>query len=474
MSERLRARDLPFLTEESATNPRHNMTVDVFRPGPDGFDFARFAALVADRLGFVPRYRQRLATVSGQLANPVWVDDPGFDLDYHVRRSALPRPGTVDQLRDLVARIAPRPLDRTRPLWEIYVVEGLEDGNVAILHKTHQVLVDGVHTVDLGQVLLDEDPHGTILGGEPWTPEQPPSPVRLLTGAVLDNLTRPDIALETVRSRTAAVRRRAARLAGELTQAAGSIVGSGPDHAGPLAGELSQQRRVAGISLPLADHREIRDAHGGTVNDVILATIAGGLRDWLMTRGESLAGHRRIRALVPVSVIDRDLEATSLGSQITGRYVDLPVAEASPVMRLHQVSYSFQSHHGVAARRLAGLSGFAAATFHAIGSRLAAQEPARGFTLPITNVPGPQSPLYAAGARMTETYAVHPLLPGQALALGVTSYDGTVFYTINADRNLVPDVDVLAQCVRDALEELVDASGSARVRAPRGAARRTD
>ena len=170
------------------------------------------------------------------------------------------------------------------------------------------------------------------------------------------------------------------------------------------------------VDTKLADHRQVREAHGGTINDVVLATVAGGLRAWLMARSESMSGLRRIHAVVPVSVIDEELEATSLGSQIAAHFVDLPIGESSPIVRLHQVSYSFQAHkdtgRGVAANRLAGIAGFAPTTFHAIGSRVAAEELRRGYQLSVTNVPGPQSPLYAAGARMIGTYPVPPLLPG--------------------------------------------------------------
>ena len=191
-----------------------------------------------------------------------------------------------------------------------------------------------------------------------------------------------------------------------------------------------------------------------------------------MTRAESLGGLRKIRAVAPVSVIDDELEATSLGSQIAAHWVDLPVGEPSAVVRLHQVSYSFQAHketgRGVAANRLAGIAGFAPATFHAIGSRVAVEELRRGFQLDVTNVPGPQSPLHAAGARMLETYPVHPLLPGHALAIGVTSYDGQVFYGITADRDLLPDVELLGQCLTEALDELLDTASGARPKVPRG------
>jgi len=189
MSERLRPRDVALLAEESASTPMHNATVEIFDPGESGFDYAELVRLVQERISFVPRYRQRVQSVPGRLANPVWVDDDHFDLGYHVRRSALPRPGTLDQLRELVARIVSRPLDRHRPLWEIYFVEGLADGRVALLSKSHQVLVDGMHTVDLGQVLLDKSPEPKELGGDEWRPHGNPSPFSLMAGAVRDSLT---------------------------------------------------------------------------------------------------------------------------------------------------------------------------------------------------------------------------------------------------------------------------------------------
>ena len=471
MSERLRPRDLAFLAEETAQTPMHNATIEIFEPGDSGFDHERLRELIQDRISFVPRYRQRLQGVPGHLANPVWVDDDQFDLGYHVRRSALPRPGSLDQLRELVSRIVSRPLDRSRPLWEVYFVEGLAEGRVALLSKTHQVLVDGVQTVDLGQVLLDAGSTPKVMEPDDWYARRAPSPFTLLSGAVVDSLTAPDTLVDTVRTRTDAALRIAGATTANARRVANALSGRRPVKESPISGSLSQQRRVVTVDTPLADYRTIREAHGGTVNDVILATIAGGLRGWLMTRAESMGGIRQIRALVPVSVIDAELEATSLGSQIAAHFVDLPILEASPVVRLHQVSYSFQAHRetgrGVAANRLAGIAGFAPTTFHAIGSRVAAHE-RRSYQLNITNVPGPQTPLYAAGAEMVSSYPVPPLLPGHPLAIGVTSYNGRVFYGITADRDQMPDADLLGTCITESLDELMDASSSTRVRAPRG------
>ena len=314
----------------------------------------------------MPRYRQRIQSVPGRLANPVWVDDEHFDLAYHVRRSALPRPGNLDQLRELVARIVSRPLDRSRPLWEMYFVEGLADGRVALLSKSHQVLVDGVETVDLGQVLLDVGRAPKELGGDEWRAAARPSPAgaggrrgpRLACtdpGTVVDTRPQPH--------RRAAARRRRRRPAYRPRSSTALAGRDARARRRPINGPLSQQRRVVAVRTDLADYRTVREVHGGTVNDVMLATVTGALRAWLMTRAESLRGLRQIRAVVPVSVIDEELEATSLGSQIAAHFVDLPVGEPSPVVRLHQVSYSFQAHketgRGVAANRLAGIAGFA-------------------------------------------------------------------------------------------------------------------
>jgi len=474
VADRVRPRDLAFLTEETPETPRHNATIEIFEPDAEGgtFDYSVLCRLIHDRIAFVPRYRQRVQAVPGHLAAPVWVDDESFDLGFHVRRSAIPRPGTQAQLLELVSRIVSRPLDRARPLWEVYFIEGLEGGRVALLSKNHQALVDGVETVDLGQLLLDTQPTPRELEPDDWRPERAPSPPALLADAVKDSLTDPGTVLGTARGASQAVLRAADERTRRARSLLGAVTGRRPSSRGVINGPLSQQRRVVIVKTCLEDYRKVRNVHDGTVNDVILATLTGGLRAWLMTRAESLGGVRRVRALVPVSVIDEELEATSLGSQIAAHFVDLPVGESSPVVRLHQVSYSFQAHkdtgRSVAANRLAGIAGFAPTTFHAIGSRVATEELRRGYHLSVTNVPGPQSPLYAAGARMLASYPVPPLVPGHPLVIGVTSYDGGVYYGITADRDWVPDVELLGVCIREALDELLEVSSSSRKRAPRG------
>ena len=471
MSERLRPGDLAFLANESASTPMHNATLEIFEP-EGGLSYQRLLALVEDRIAFVPRYRQRIRTVPGRLANPVWVDDEDFDLTYHVRRSALPSPGSMDQLRDLTARIMSRRLDRHRPLWEMYLIEGLEGGRVAILSKSHQILVDGVATIDLGQVILDVDPRPRDTVGDDWHPERAPKLSALVATAVTDSIRHPEQALTTLSTNAVSLARTTAAVGGRVAQLAGALANRRATQETPINTALSEQRRFATVKTSLQDYRKVRRFHGGTVNDVILATITGAMRAWLMTRAEPVHGSRTLRAMVPMGVIDSDLEPTSLGTQVAGHLLSLPIGEPSPVVRLHQVSYALKAHketgRAVAADRLADVAGFAPTTFHALGSRVAAAELRRGFNLVVTNVPGPQFPLYAAGAVMKESYPVQPLLPGHALAIGVTSYDGSVYFGLTGDRDALPDLDVLAQCVTEALEELVDSTSSGRQRAPRG------
>ena len=459
--ERLRSSDMALLANESASTPMQLATLGVFDSTEDGFDYRRLLALVADRLAFVPRYRQRLMTVPGRLARPVWVDDDGFDMGYHVRQSALPRPGTTEQLHELVARIITRPLDRTRPLWEMYLIEGLEGSRFAILSRSHQTLVDGVSTIDLGQVILDADTVPRARIPDDWEPRREPSQAALLVDAVGDQLRNPAGALSSLRSEAMTVARAVPLFGSRRTV---------PES--PLQVSVSQQRRFHTVRTSLEDYRTVRRFHGGTVNDVVMATVTGALRGWLMTRAEWGHTTRQLRAMVPMGVIDSDLEPTSLGSQVTATVLPLPVGEQSPVVRLHQVSYALKAHKdtgkAVSVARLMTAGGFAPATFHALGARVAAGATQRGFSLVVTNVPGPQLPLYAWGARMLESYPVQPLLPGHALAIGVTSYDGGVHYGLTVDRDAVPDVDVIGQCITDALAELVDTTTDTRSRAPRG------
>ncbi|MDQ1626565.1 MAG: diacylglycerol O-acyltransferase / wax synthase [Actinomycetota bacterium] len=462
MPDRLSPLDVSFLYFEEPTTPMHVGAVAVFQLPPDGFDHDRLLDLISDRIPFVPRYRQRIRWVPGRLANPVWVDDENFDIAYHVRRSALPRPGTDEQLDELVARVQSRPLDRNRPLWEMYLVEGLSDNRFALLTKTHHAMVDGVAAVDIGQVILDTSPEPRDAVPDTWSPASEPSRVELVAGALVETVRRPAAVLDTARGGLTEVRSAAARLAGVaggLFAAARTAARPAPES--PLNAVIGQQRRYATVTLDLDDHRRVRKAHGGTVNDVVLATVAGALRAWLLTRGEAVRTSTTVRAMVPVSIREpADARGPVTGNRVASYLVDLPVGEPSAVMRLHQVSYRMKAHkdtgQAVGAEALAGLAGFAPPTLHSLGARVASGLSKRWFNLVVTNVPGPQQPLYAGKARMLSAFPVVPLAKGQAVSIGLTSYDGKVCYGLNADRDAMPDVDVLAQCIADALAELVE------------------
>jgi WS/DGAT/MGAT family acyltransferase len=467
VADRLSPLDVSFLYFEEATTPMHVGGVAVFQAPADGFDYERLVHLIKERIAFVPRYRQRIRWVPGRLANPVWVDDEHFDIAYHVRRAALPKPGNDDQLHEFVARVQSRQLDRDRPLWEMYLVEGLSKKRFAVITKTHHAMVDGLGAVDIAQVILDtsRDPVSTSAadastdpaGG--WHPEPEPSWVELMAEAVVDNVRRPSAVVDAVRGGLTDVRSTAGRLAG----AAGGLFAAGltaarPAPVSPLNVPIGEHRRYATVDSDLDDYRRIRKAHGGTVNDVVLACVAGALRAWLLTRGESVTPYSTVRVMVPVSVRGSEEKGVP-GNRVASYLVDLPVGEPSPVMRLHQVSYRMKAHketgQAVGAEALAGLAGFAPPTMHALGARVASSMSKRWFNLVVTNVPGPQQPLYAGGARMLAAYPVVPLAKAQAVSIGLTSYDGGVYYGLNADREAMPDVEVLAACITDALAELL-------------------
>ncbi len=470
MSNRLTPLDVSFLYLEEPTTVMHVGSVMVFDAPADGFDYEALVRHIAARIAFVPRYRQRVRQVPGRLANPLWVDDQRFDLSYHVRRSALPRPGTMAQLRDLVARVMPRHLDRSRPLWEAYVVEGLEGGRFAIVTKSHQALVDGVNAVDLAQVILDDTPSATPLPADTWHPSREPSLVELITGAVTDAVQRPTQVLDTVRAGAGDLRVNVDKVVGALGNLARTATNPAPDS--PLNVEIGEHRRFGTVATELDDYREIRAFHatGGrrrgkraveaqiSVNDVVLATLAGALREWMLTRGARVAPTTSVRAMVPVSVRSDDPSSGPNISRVEQLLVDLPLGEPNATVRLQQVAYQMKAHadtgRAVPARRLAEVGGFAPTTLHSLGARVASGLSRRVFNLLVTNVPGPQHALYAAGAELQQTYPVIPLAKGQGLAVGLTSYKGGVFYGLNADREAMPDLEVLCQCVTESLEEL--------------------
>jgi hypothetical protein len=502
--DRLTPLDVSFLYLEERTTPMHVGSVMIFESPTGGVDHDKLMRHVQSRIAYVPRYRQRVRSIPGRLANPVWVDDEHFDISYHVRRSALPRPGTPQQLAELVARLQSRHLDRNRPLWELTLVEGLEDGRFAVVTKVHQALVDGLHAIDLGQVVLDESAEEYEPPAHLWTPSAEPTFVELMVSAVADSVRRPRHVVETVRAGLGD----AQMTAGRALEALGGLAArtaTSPTPRSPLNRDITEHRRFAMVSTDLADYRKIRNhqiagprrrrrrpvappASGAgapvraddvevpavlaeastglstSVNDVVLATLAGALRAWLLSRGEPVRPTSVVRALVPMSVrVEDPAHAGAIGSRVSSILVDLPTGEPSPLVRLQQVSFQTKAHReagqAVDAPVLAGIAGFAPPTLHSLGARVASSLSKRLFNLVVTNVPGPQQPLYLDGSRMLSSYPVIPLARGQALSVGLTSYDGGVYYGLYGDREAMPDLGVLGQCIPEALAEMVEAIG---------------
>jgi len=467
MSDRLTSLDASFLYLEESTTAMHVGSVMVFQPPREGFDYDQLVGIIESRIGAIPRFRQKVRDVPGRIANPVWVDDEAFDMSYHVRRAGLPRPGSDLQLQDFVARVQPRKLDRTRPLWEVYLVEGLHDGRFAIVTKTHYSLIDGVNALDIAHVIVDAV-KGEGAGPEPvpWEPSRAPSSAELVTGAVIDAVRRPTQVVDLVRgglNDVLNVGLRAAESAGTLLSAvARTAARPAPDS--PLNAEVGTARRWVMVSTDLDDYRTVRKrlargayAEDVTINDVVLATIAGGLRTWLLGRGEAVSSPTVVRAMVPVSIYGDD-PAGMYANQVMACVVNLPVGEPGASMRLHQIAFAMRQQmeggQAVGASSLANLAGFAPPTLHALGARLGSAMSRRLYNVMITNVPGPQSPLYAGDAEMLSTYPVMPLAKGQALSIGITSYNGGVYYGLNADREAMPDVDDLGSSILESIGEL--------------------
>jgi diacylglycerol O-acyltransferase / wax synthase len=468
--QRLTPLEVSLLALDTAHTPGHVGTIDILEPGPEGFDYERLLTLIQERIAFVPRYRQRVREIPARLAGPVWVDDENFDLTFHVRRSALPRPGTLVQLREFVGRVLARRLDRSRPLWETYLVEGLENDRLALVAKSHLCLVDGIDAVEISQVLLDSTrrAHGIPTSEGSWHPVPEPSSLELVAGALLESAQDPVMAIENLRGAltsalgvAVAVGETVGGVAAALGQlATNALQGQRPASKSPLAGSISEQRRYATVAVSLNDLKAVRQQHHHTINDVVLAMITGGLRSWLLTRGESIRSGSSLTALVPMSITEDDGEPTSLGSQVAPHLQRLPIGEPNALMRLHQVAYDTQAHkdtgRAVGARSLVDIAGFAPTTLHALGVRTSTEVVRKQHDLLITNVPGPQVPLFTAGAQLAASYPVLPLSAGHLLAIGVTSYDGEAYFGLTADRDAISDLDVLAQCLLDSLEELLD------------------
>ena len=468
MVTRLSAADATFYHLENTSTPMYVGSLAILRKPRNGLSYETLLATVEQRLPQIPRYRQKVREVALGLARPVWIDDREFDITYHIRRSALPSPGSDAQLHDLVARLGSRPLDKSRPLWEMYLVEGLAKNRIAIYTKSHQALVNGMTALEIGHVIADRNQRAPEFGEDIWIPAREPSDARLFIGAVGEFVARPGAQLAT--ARTAIVD--AATNTGELAEVGRRLTGvvrtlaRGTAPSSPLNTTVSRNRRFTVAGHLLDDYRQLRARYDCDVNDVLLAVIAGTLRNWLLSRGEPVTSTSTVRAMVPMSVYpDAEHDVSGPGqaiSEVSPFLIDLPVGEGNAVVRLSQIAHATESHSSatslVDARTIVTLSGFAPPTLHAMGTRVATSFSARQFNLLITNVPGAQKQMFVAGTKLLETYAVPPLLNKQVLAIGVTSYNGMLYFGINADRDAMSDVDLLPSLLRESLDELLEAA----------------
>ena len=459
-SDRLTGLDASFLHLEDASSHMHVAGVMLFEGPPP--PYADLLEAFERRLPLVPRYRQRLAFVPLAQGRPKWVDDPHFNLRYHVRSTALASPGSERQLKDLAGRIFSQQLDRDKPLWEVWLVEGLDDDRFAVLSKTHHALVDGISGVDIMSVLFDTSPEPSAPTdpGDRWLPRPLPGRAQLLAEALIERATIP---AEIGRSAKAVLRgpRRIATGIRDAAVGVGAMAWAGlnPAPSSPYNRSIGPHRRFTWVRTDLKDVKAIKDELGGTVNDVVLSVVAGGLGRHLRRRGVNTDG-LELKAMVPVSV-RTDVQRGALGNRVAAMMAPLPVWCQEPVARLDIVSEQLKGlksgGQAVGAQVLTDLSGFAPPTIMDQASRLMARQ--RFFNLVVTNVPGPQFPLYLLGRRMLDPFPMVPLAKNQALGVALLSYDGHINFGLVGDYDLMWDLDDFAADLEESLAELADAAG---------------
>jgi WS/DGAT/MGAT family acyltransferase len=473
--DRISALDATFLHLEKAGARLHAASVTIFDGPAPSWDELRDH--VESRLHLVPRFRQRLAEVPFEQGRPVWVDDPHFNLRYHLRHAGLPAPGSEEQLQVLAGRLFAQPLDRTKPLWEMWLVDRLGEGDAgaggswtgrfALIAKSHHALVDGISEVDITTVLFDTDPDAPapLAPQRPWVARPLPTPAQLLSDALIERATHPQ---ELARSARAALRvpRRVLHGARERLDGAGvTSSGMAPAPPTPLNVAVGPHRRYTWVDAELSALQAIKDSLGGTVNDAVLAVVAGALGRYLRRRGTDTRG-LVLRALVPISVHGPDAEDPT---EIAPLPVDLPVGIDDPVAQLRAIRDGVAAldgaQHAIGARELTELAGLASPTLLSQAARLRQRQ--RSFNLVVTNAPGPQLPLYLLGRRLRALYPVVPITGRQALGIAVMSYDGRLGFGLLADYDALGDLDVLASDLRDAIAALV-AGASIPQRAARG------
>ena len=467
--ERLTGQEHSFLVMENANLPMHVGAVQIFEGGalrtPDGgLDAGLYKHATESLLHRVPRYRQKLMWVPIQNW-PVWVDDPHFNLDYHIRHTALPRPGGDEQLRRLVARIGAQQLDRSRPLWETWVVEGLQGDRFAVIMKLHHCMIDGIAGMALTQITLSPKPDYEIHEAPRFVPHTAPSGRELLR----DSLVRwASLPFQVVRGwqhfrrhtahLTRELRFRAQALADVLRIAVQTVPGT------PLNGSIGPHRRFDWLSMPLGHFKAVSKALDCTVNDVVLATVTGAVREFLMSRGVR-PDETDFRVSAPVNVRSK-AERGLIGNRASTWFVDLPIGEADPHKRLQAIHQATQDRKK--SKQALGLdmmntlaewtpSVLLSLSMHAVS--FAVNMHVFGVNMYVTNIPGPQMPLYLLGAKMLEMYPWAPLAPGVGLSVGLISYNGSMCWGFNADYQLVPDLRNFVTMIGVAFQELGHAVG---------------
>lgn len=463
--DRLTSVDASFLHQEGPNAHMHIGGVLIFEGPPP--EFGDYLEHIRNRLHLVPRYRQKLATPPLETGRPLWVDDPSFNIEYHVRHSALPAPGTERQLFRLVARIASLPLDRSKPLWENWVVEGLEGDRFALIFKTHHALVDGVSGVDLATVLFDLERTTTPPAGhlEPWRPKPEPSGIDLVLAGMrgLFNVTGGLIARG---ARAAADPGAALSSLSDSVEGIGELIWAGlnPAPKTPLNVEIGPHRRYAAVRQRLDDYKYVKNTLGGTVNDVVLTVVSGALARWLRSRGIRTEG-LQLRAQVPVSVRTNDQHG-ALGNRLTVMRGPLPVFIDDPVARLRFERRAMdglkESKQAIGAATFTAVNNLAPPTILAQASRI--NFSTRLFNLIVTNIPGPQLPLYVLGRELQDLFPIAFLPENQALAVAIMSYNGAVDYGLLGDYEALADIDVVAQGIESSMEELLDAARQSEAR----------
>jgi len=458
--ERLSPLDASFLHVEDDVSHMHIAAIGIFEgPSPR---YSAVVDMVRGKLPLVPRYRQVVRFVPLDLGRPVWVDDPHFNIDYHLRHTALPAPGGEAELRALVGRVMAQQLDRSKPLWEIWVVEDLEHGRWALISKTHHALVDGVAGSDLLAVMMDTSPQPTPPVEDDWHPRPAPSGMTLAIGATTDLVRSPYEQFRALRASTR-VPRAALSRAGEVAHGLSSLAGLvRPTPISSLNGPLGPHRRYAWASTTVDDIKRVRKGLGGAFNDVVLAAITNGFRELLRSRGESV--DRVVRTLVPVSVRPRGPGAMAVGdgtfeNKVSAMFAMLPVGIDDPAERLRAIAVQMaglkESKEAVAGEALTSLSGFAPPMLLALGMRLATRFAQRNVNTVTTNVPGPQLPLYVAGRRMITAYPYVPLAGQVRIGLAIFSYDGQVTFGITGDWDTTEDLDVLADGIENGMKMML-------------------